>query len=196
MISLDQIAELTDTKIETLQFLNPSYSLGIIPVLDKKTYALRLPLEKVGDFVQNEDQIYAYAKAEFEAREMPLPQFVEVDSRIRYKVKSGDYLGKIARKFKVRVSQIKKWNGLQTNNLKIGQRLTIYSRNPTSNNFVKTAKTASNKTSNQSTYLVKPGDSLWSISKKLQGVSVQNLKEWNNIQNNRLNSGTKLIISK
>jgi len=196
MISLDQIAELTDTKIETLQFLNPSYSLGIIPVLDTKTYALRLPLEKVGDFVQNEDQIYAYAKAEFEAREMPLPQFVEVDSRIRYKVKSGDYLGKIARKFKVRVSQIKKWNSLQTNNLKIGQRLTIYSRNPTSNNFVKTAKTASNKTSNQSTYLVKPGDSLWSISKKLQGVSVQNLKEWNNIQNNRLNSGTKLIISK
>ena len=75
MISLDQVAELTDTKIETLQHLNPSYKLDIIPVLDTKTYALRLPLTKIGDFVQNETQIYATAKAEFEAREKPLPQF-------------------------------------------------------------------------------------------------------------------------
>jgi len=196
MISLDHVAELTDTKIETLQFLNPSYSLDIIPVLDKKTYALRLPLDKVGGFVQNEDQIYAFAKAEFQAREKPLPQFFEVDSKIRYKVKSGDYLGKIARNFKVRISQIKQWNGLRTNNLKIGQRLTIYSRNPTPKNFVKADKPTPGKTLNQSTYLVKPGDSLWSISKKLTGVSVQNLKEWNDIWNNRLKPGMKLIVSK
>jgi membrane-bound lytic murein transglycosylase D len=52
------------------------------------------------------------------------------------------------------------------------------------------------KTLNQSTYLVKPGDSLWSISKKLTGVSVQNLKEWNDIWNNRLKPGMKLIVSK
>jgi len=44
--------------------------------------------------------------------------------------------------------------------------------------------------------LVKPGDSLWSISKKLTGVSVQNLKEWNDIWNNRLKPGMKLIVSK
>ena len=72
MISLDQVAELTDTKIETLQHLNPSYKLDIIPVLDNKTYTLRLPLAKIGDFVQNEAQIYAAAKVEFEAREKPL----------------------------------------------------------------------------------------------------------------------------
>jgi len=125
-----------------------------------------------------------------------LPQFFEVDSKIRYKVKSGDYLGKIARNFKVRVSQIKQWNGLRTNNLKIGQRLTIYSRNPTPKNFVKADKPTPGKTLNQSTYLVKPGDSLWSISKKLTGVSVQNLKEWNDIWNNRLKPGMKLIVSK
>ena len=137
MISLDQVAELTDTKIETLQHLNPSYKLDIIPVLDNKNYTLRLPLAKIGDFVQNETQIYAAAKAEFEAREKPLPQFFEIDSKIRYKVRSGDYLGKIARKFRVRVSQIKKWNGLRTNDLKIGQRLTIYSRNPTADDLLK-----------------------------------------------------------
>ena len=197
MISLDQVAELTDTKIETLQHLNPSYKLDIIPVLDTKTYALRLPLTKIGDFVQNETQIYATAKAEFESREKPLPQFFEIDSKIRYKVKSGDYLGKIARKFRVRVSQIKKWNGLRTNDLKIGQRLTIYSRNPTAYSF-NNSTTASKKTqknSSKSTYLVKPGDSLWSISNKLTGISVQNLKEWNDIWDNHLKPGMPLIIS-
>ena len=44
MISLDHVAELTQTKIETLQFLNPSYKLDIIPVLENKNYSLRLSL--------------------------------------------------------------------------------------------------------------------------------------------------------
>ena len=197
MITLDQVAEFTDTKIETLQHLNPSYKLDIIPVLETKTYTLRLPLAKIGEFVQNETQIYATAKAEFEAREKPLPQFFEIDSKIRYIVKSGDYLGKIARKFRVRVSQIKKWNGLRTNDLKIGQRLTIYSLNPTAYSFNNSRPAPKNtqKNSSKSTYLVKPGDSLWSISNKLTGVSVQNLKEWNDIWDNHLKPGMTLIIS-
>jgi len=193
MISLDQVAKFTDTKMELLQHLNPSYKLDIIPALNNKTYTLRLPLNKMGDFVQNETQIYRAAQAEFEAREKPLPQFFEIDSKIRYKVKSGDYLGKIAQKFGVKVSQIKKWNGLGTNDLKIGQRLTIYSRNPTAYTF-NTSKTAINA-SNKSTYLVKAGDSLWSISNKLTGVSIQNLKEWNDIWNSHLKPGMTLIIS-
>ena len=197
MISLDQVAELTAIKIETLQHLNPSYKLDLIPVLENKTYTLRLPLSKIGDFVQNETQIYATAKAEFEAREKPLPQFFKIDSKIRYKVKSGDYLGKIARKFSVRVSQIKKWNGLRTNDLKIGQRLTIYSLNPTAYSFNNSRSAPKNtqKNSSKSTYLVKPGDSLWSISNKLTGISVQNLKEWNDIWDNHLKPGMTLIIS-
>ena len=197
MIALDQVAELTDTKIEVLQYLNPSYKLDIIPVLTHKTYALRLPLTKVGDFIQNETQIYATAKAEFEAREKPLPQFFEIDSKIRYSVKSGDYLGKIARNFRVRVSQIKQWNGLRTNDLKIGQRLTIYSRNPTAYTPSKPRSSAkrSKNTTNKSTYLVKPGDSLWSISNKLTGISLQNLKDWNDIWDSHLKPGMTLIIS-
>jgi membrane-bound lytic murein transglycosylase D len=187
MISFEHVTAITDIKIETLQFLNPSYKLGIIPVLNNKTYSLRLPLRKIGDFVENETKIYDFSKAEFEARETPLPHFFEIDSKIRYKVKSGDYLGKIAGKFKVRVSQIKQWNGLKTNDLKIGQRLTIYSRNPG-------AETAPKGRSKKTTYLVKPGDSLWSISKKLSGVSIKNLKEWNDIWDSNLKPGTTLII--
>ena len=195
MISLDHVAELTETKIETLQFLNPSYKLDIIPVLENKNYSLRLPLDKISDFVQKENQIYAFAKAEFEVREKPLPQFFEIDSKIRYKVKSGDYLGKIARKFNVRVSKIKQWNGLRTNDLKTGQRLTIYSRNPTADLVVKPGQSTSKKSTDKRIYLVKAGDSLWSISNKLSGVSIENLKEWNDIWNSYIKPGMRLIIS-
>tara|TARA_B110000459_G_scaffold42964_1_gene47092 strand:+ start:277 stop:1743 length:1467 start_codon:yes stop_codon:yes gene_type:complete len=195
MISLGHVAELTETKIETLQFLNPSYKLDIIPVLENKNYSLRLPLDKIGGFVQKENQIYAFAKAEFEALEKPLPQFFEIDSKITYKVKPGDYLGKIARKFNVRVSKIKQWNSLRTNDLKIGQRLTIYSRNPTTDLVAKPGQSTSKKNPDKRTYLVKAGDSLWSISNKLSGVSIEDLKEWNDIWNSYLKPGMRLIIS-
>ena len=195
MITLDQVAETTGVNIEQLQFLNPSYKLDIIPKIEGKTYALRLPREAIGVFTSNEDKIYAFAKAEFDKREKPLPQLFNVDTRIRYRVKSGDYLGKIARKYGVRVSQIKRWNGLRTNNLKIGQRLTIYPRNPVIPPKAKTNKKAVS-TKGKKTYKVKSGDSLWSIAQKFSGVSVQNLKDWNDISGNKLKIGMTLIVSK
>ena len=84
MISLKQVSAVIDIDLETLEFLNPSYKLGIIPYIKNKNYALRLPLEMVGTFVSNEDQIYAYAKAEFDRREKPLPKFFKLDTKIRY----------------------------------------------------------------------------------------------------------------
>ncbi|WP_138432529.1 LysM peptidoglycan-binding domain-containing protein [Winogradskyella algicola] len=194
MITLDQVAETTGVNIEELQFLNPSYKLDIIPEIEGKTYVLRLPREAVGVFTTNEDKIYAFAKAEFDKREKPLPQLFNADTKVRYRVKSGDYLGKIARRYGVRVSQIKRWNGLRSNNLKIGQRLTIYPRKP-----VVTTQTAKPKTSvstsGRKTYKVKSGDSLWSIAQKFSGVSVQNLKDWNDISGNKLKIGMTLIVS-
>lgn len=195
MITLDQVAETTGVAIEELQFLNPSYKLDIIPKIEGKTYALRLPREAIGIFTTNEAKIYAFAKAEFDKREKPLPQLVTMDSRIRYRVKSGDYLGKIARKYGVRVSQIKRWNGLRSNNLKVGQRLSIYPRNPSALNVPK-PKPTSKSTKGKKTYIVQSGDSLWSIAQKFSGVSVENLKEWNDISGNKLKIGMTLIVSK
>ncbi|MAB48717.1 MAG: lytic transglycosylase [Flavobacteriaceae bacterium] len=194
MITLDQVAETTGVNIEELQFLNPSYKLDIIPKIEGKTYALRLPREAIGIFTSNEDKIYAFAKAEFDKREKPLPELVKVDTKIRYKVRSGDYLGKIARRYGVRVSQIKRWNGLRSNNLKIGQRLTIYPRKPVTNSKPSTPKTTVSS-SGRKTYKVKSGDSLWSIAQKFSGVSVQNLKDWNDISGNKLKTGMTLIVS-
>ena len=124
-------------------------------------------------------------------------QFFDSDSKVRYRVRSGDYLGKIARKYGVRVSQIKQWNGLRNNNLRIGQRLTIYPRKPvTTSSVAKSTKPKTKiNTEGKSTYMVKKGDSLWSISQKFPGVSVQNIKDWNDISGNNLKIGMTLVVS-
>ena len=194
MITLDQVSEVTGVNIEALQFLNPSYKLDIIPYIEDENYVLRLPKEAIGVFVSNEETIYAFAQSEFDKREKPLPQFFEEDTKTRYTVRTGDYLGKIARKFGVRVNDIKRWNGLRSNNIRAGQRLTIYIRSPRST----TAVTNSNESSlgEVKVYIVRQGDSLWSIAQKFPGVSVQNIKDWNGISGNKLKPGMKLKVSK
>ncbi|WP_109436225.1 LysM peptidoglycan-binding domain-containing protein [Aquimarina sp. AU119] len=198
MITLDQVSEYVNIDIEELQFLNPSYKLDIIPYIKDEDYVLRLPLDKIGPFVSNEDQIYALAKADFDKREKPLPKYSEASDRIRYRVRSGDYLGKIARRYGVRVSQLKKWNGLRSNNLRIGQRLTVYPRRP----VVSRTKTTTSKpttravSSSSASYTVKTGDTLWSISQKFKGISVENLKNWNDISGSGIKPGMTLKLSK
>ncbi len=199
MITLDQVSELVDVPMEELQFLNPSYKLDIIPYIKDENYTLRLPREAIGKFVSNEKAIYAFVEEEFKKREKPLPQFFEADTKIRYRVRSGDYLGKIARRYGVRVSQIKRWNGLRSNNIRVGQRLTIYPRKPvvsSKNSTTKAKPKTVVNTDGKSTYKVKKGDSLWSISQKFPGVSVQNIKDWNGISGNNLKIGMTLIVSK
>lgn len=197
MISLDQVSEYMNIDIEELQFLNPSYKLDIIPYIKDENYVLRLPLDKIGPFVANENQIYTLAKAEFDKREKPLPKYFEANDAIRYRVRNGDFLGKIARKYGVRVSQIKKWNGLRSNNLRVGQRLTIHSRIPVIDKPKNTTKTITKVVNNSSEeYTVKTGDTLWSISQKFEGVSVENLKNWNDISGSGIKPGMKLKLSK
>jgi membrane-bound lytic murein transglycosylase D len=125
-ISFAQISKVLEVDEETLTFLNPAYKLNIIPYIKGRNYAVRLPTSKVIDFLEKEKDVYALADAHDAKRERPLPKYFEMDKRIRYKVKSGDYLGKIANKFGVNVSSIKRWNSLKNSNLKIGQRLYIF----------------------------------------------------------------------
>ena len=199
LITFDQISKLVDISTEELEMLNPSYKLNIIPKVKDKNYALRLPVTKIGKFVSNEEAIYAYVKKEMDSLEKPLPKFVETQNQIRYRVRSGDYLGKIAERYGVGVSQIKRWNGLRSNNLRIGQRLTIYPRKP----YIPKQTAAKSKGSGNSSsgvagankvHTVQEGDSLWTISRKYPGVSIENLREWNGLRGNNLKPGTKLKL--
>ncbi|MGD1945416.1 MAG: LysM peptidoglycan-binding domain-containing protein [Croceivirga sp.] len=201
LVTFDQISSLVNISKEELQVLNPQYKLDIIPSIKGKTHALRLPIKHIGTFVTNEKAIYAFAKSELEKQEKPLPQLVNSNDRIRYKVRSGDYLGKIAERYGVGVSQIKRWNGLRSNNLRIGQRLTIYPRKPVSTSNKK-AVAVVNKPSKpvqmpndpSKIHEVRSGDSLWTISRKYPGISIDNLREWNGLNGNNLKPGTKLRL--
>ena len=129
MIHFDHIDAVLNVGIETLEFLNPSYKLNLIPYFSDHDNILRLPKNQIGKFVTNEDKIYTFSKDEFDKREKPLPKFYKMDSKIRYKVKSGDYLGKVAKKFNVTIKELKKWNGLKTDLINVGDKLIIYTRN-------------------------------------------------------------------
>ena len=196
-VSFDQITEQTGIETAMLQFLNPEYKLDIIPFIKGKEYTLRIPKKQADVFLKNETKLYALVDADAAKREKPLPQYFEMDKRIRYRVKNGDYLGKIAYKYGVRVSDIKRWNGLKNTNLKIGQRLSIY---PKRLRVPKPSKTSAiNKTTKETPtiYIVKKGDSLWTIAKKFKKVSVNQIKEWNNIWSGKtIQPGKKLKIFK
>lgn len=192
-ITLKQVAELTSLDIEELEFLNPSYKLGIIPVIKNENYVLRLPITAIGTFVNNEEAIYSFVEQESKEEENPLPELYEQPSKIRYKVKRGDFLGRIAEKYGVGVSQIKEWNGMRNSNVRVGQNLIIYPRKTGQ----EIASNVQMKTStSENVYTVRNGDSLWSISQKFPGVSVQNIKKWNDISGSNIKPGTKLKIYK
>lgn len=125
-VTFDQISEKTGVENEVLSFLNPQYKMDVIPFVKNKPFSVRLPRNKLVDFLDKEQEIYALAAYDDSKREKPLPKYFEMDKRTTYRVKSGDYLGKIAKKFGVRVSKIKQWNNMRSTKLKIGQRLYIY----------------------------------------------------------------------
>jgi membrane-bound lytic murein transglycosylase D len=195
-ITFDQIARLTGLPAEEIKALNPAYKLDIIPKVAGKEYSLRLPREIIGPFVSNEDSIYSWVARDLAKNKKPLPNYVEADERIRYRVRSGDYLGKIAERYGVSVRQIKRWNGLRSNMLRVGQRLTIYPRKPVTAAPATTKKQAVANASGDSPrfHVVEAGDSLWTISRKYQGISIENLREWNGISGSNLKPGTKLKL--
>jgi membrane-bound lytic murein transglycosylase D len=101
-------------------------------------------------------------------------------------------LGKIANKYGVSVTQIKRWNGLKSTQLKIGQRLTIIPRRIPVND--QTKRTSSTGSGAQEVYVVKRGDSLWGIAQKFPGISPEDLKKWNGISGSEIKPGMTLSL--
>lgn len=121
-VHLQQIAEKVGISLDELKFLNPQYRYDIIPG-NIKPYPLVVPFEHVNSYALNRDSILAH-KPELAKREIKFePSEGEV---VYYKVKSGDTLGGIAKKYKVSVKNLQKWNKLSSTTIHIGQKLRIY----------------------------------------------------------------------
>lgn len=129
-IPFKDIAQMIGIQEQELEFLNPSYTLNIVPFVKDKNYGLRIPIELVGKFVSNEELIYAYIDQELSQREKPLPELVKGEQfsgrKKTYIVRSGDTLGGIALRYKVSVKNLKKWNNIKGTNIRIGQKIMIY----------------------------------------------------------------------
>ena len=114
-----------------------------------------------------------------------------------YTVKAGDSLWSIANKHGVSVANLKSWNNLKSDIILVGQKLTVKggTTTPAPNPGTGTGSNNGNGggTTTGSTYTVKSGDSLWSIANS-NGVSVANLKAWNNLSSDTILVGQKLTI--
>ena len=210
MLHFKQVNALTGVPVEMLKNLNPQYVHDIIPGTSKEEYVLRLPYQYTAKFIENEDSVYAYnAKEYFSPATL---QNIAVSGsassqRVSYKVKSGDYLGKIASRYHVTVKQLMEWNHLRNTNLRVGQVLYIYGKfnGPVASSSSSTAsagssssKASSSKSKSASSgnvtppaataaegpyvrYTVKSGDTLYGIAQLYPGVSADDIMKFNGI---------------
>ncbi|MCH7408321.1 transglycosylase SLT domain-containing protein [Belliella sp. DSM 111904] len=202
-LDLEELAALTNICVEDLERLNPSIQNRLIPS-SHKHIALKVPASKADFIAQNKDE-FKNAVALSDERKVVLrasnnfsketPKSTNAPASagelITYRVKSGDVLGSIASRHGTTVTNIKSWNNLSSNTIRVGQNLKIYSKNAPVTPSQQTLAENSNGTK---TYTVQPGDSLWLISKKLDGVTIDQIKKLNNLNSNQIKPGQKLII--
>jgi len=113
---------------------------------------------------------------------------------IEHIVEKGEYLGTIARKFNTTINDLLEWNSLSDSNIKLGDKLIVGKEE------IITSKEAlvqnnKDKKSSEILYQVRKGDTLLKITQKFPGVTVSDLKKWNNIKGESLKPGMKLKIN-
>ncbi len=176
-VAISTLVKILCVSKQTINYLNPSYKKDVFPA----NSILILPSFSVNDFLNNEQANYSFIEA-VDAKEILINE-----ERIVYSIVEGDYLGRIAREFGVRVFELKKWNNLLDTDLDVGQKLVIYVRKNHS-----TSKPVVSIKENE--YIVQPGDTLWDIAQKHNGLSVWKIKSLNNLESDNIRPGIKIIL--
>lgn len=193
VLTFDQLTETLGVSMRDVKFFNPQYTKEVIPANDTTPYILRLPTQYALQFVEKEDEIYAFKTKASVEKEKIVEQVTKVSDRTMHTVKRGETLSSIANKYHTTVSKLKSWNGLRSNTLKVGQRLTIYSSGgPMAGSGTNSSAVGS---SAPKYYTVKAGDTLASIAKKYR-TTVSNLKKWNNLKSDKIRVKQRLRVSK
>jgi membrane-bound lytic murein transglycosylase D len=228
-IHLSQISEVMNIPLGELRALNPQYRTGLIPG-STKPQSLTLPITHLGDFIDLNDTIRMYKPDIYlnrtnltvnPTRSSYLPPDVKGKAKLYYIVKDGDNLGFISEWFRVGLTDLRYWNDIYGNTIRIGQKIAIfvdpsksdfYSRinamtfaekqglsgksialNPPSVNIIP----VSDSDSGYIMYTVQYGDTIWDIVKKFDSVSTSEVLVLNNISDpGRIQVGQKLKIKK
>ena len=198
-----QISDLIGVPIDDLRELNSQYIHDIVPG-NESPYVLKLPYQYTASFLDCQDTVYTHL-----ADSLLSPQILKsvetgtVADRgtgggnvIRYRVRSGDYLGRIASRYHVSVRQIMNWNHLRSNNIRVGQVLTIYQGGaaPAASSNASSSGSSKAASGEYTVYTVRSGDSLFKISQRY-GVTVKAIMDLNHCSSN-IKAGQKLKIPK
>jgi membrane-bound lytic murein transglycosylase D len=219
-LHFDQVASLLDISVEELRDLNPQYRGDVIPAGFGRTYTLQLPYNHVGNFIDKQDTIFAHRRDYYfndndrtvdpRNRVRNYAQAVPRDkAKITYTVKSGDVLGTIANKFNVKIADLRYWNNVNGNLIRVGQKLVVYVPRDKVALYEPHGTRYSEMTTNAETlviplsdgeftvYTIKQGESLWTIAQKFPGVTNEDIMQWNGISSEKAKSlkpGQKLKI--
>ncbi|HSH64416.1 MAG TPA: LysM peptidoglycan-binding domain-containing protein, partial [Bacteroidia bacterium] len=212
-LTFSQIASVLDIPEEELHYLNPTYRKSVIPYSENGKNILTLPSDKIGSFITNEERIYNFYTSNTPASSEEIlasqPQLLTV-----HKVRNGEYLSTIAKKYKCTVSELKQWNNLKGNSIAAGRRLKIYTSSSDKETKGITAKAesvdekkeSSQKESPEKTvnpvkqseqykyYTIQKGDTLYKIAQRQQ-TTIEEIKRLNNISTKyTLMPGKKLKV--
>lgn len=131
-LHFEQISDICGISVEQIKSMNPQYKINIIPG-DNGACTLRLPRNYINTFIDSQDTIYNHRAEElFTNRKTVTVEPKEVVDKpskprpVYHKIRRGQTLSEISKRYGVSVNELKKWNGLRKNKLKPGKRLRIY----------------------------------------------------------------------
>lgn len=227
-LHFDQLSASLGMDKEEIQALNPMYRRDVIPAKNNKMYPLVLPADKMIDFVGKDTAIFAYEREKYfpnntlaEPTSSSSGSFVPADvkgkAKIVYTVKAGDNVGFISTWFHVRTADLRYWNNINRDIIRVGQKLAIYVSESKKDTYSKlnsmsfAEKQASvGKTVTASEpqkadpvdpefvyHTVKRGDTIWDIAQKYAGISSDEIMKLNKLTNDRgLYVGQRLKIKR
>jgi membrane-bound lytic murein transglycosylase D len=228
-IHLAQISEVLKIPAGELRALNPQYRTGLVPG-STKPLALTLPVSHLGDFINLNDTIRGYKPDVYltnsvrlvdPSRSTYLPPDVKGKTKLIYKVKEGDNLGFISEWYHVSLSDLRYWNNIYRNTIRIGQNLAIYvdpgktdyyskvnsmsftekqamiGKSVTVNTQASPGFLQNETEGDYITYTVRYGDTIWDIVKMYNNVTISDILSLNNISDaQKIQVGQKLKIKK
>ena len=124
------VKDFVDIDEDELRTLNPQYKTDFIPA-STGNYAINIPAEKIHQFIQFEDSIYAHTRDSLSKKPVVVAPTGKSStpssgsSTVYHKVKQGETLTKIANKYGTTVAQLRKRNGLKGDRIRVGQRIRV-----------------------------------------------------------------------
>jgi membrane-bound lytic murein transglycosylase D len=228
-IHLAQISEVMGIPLGELRALNPQYRTGLIPG-SSKPFALTLPMTHLGDFIDLNDTIRRYkpevylnktTQIDDPTRSSYLPADVKGKTKLIYTVQDGDNLGYISEWYRASLSDLRYWNNIYRNTIRVGQKLVIYVDPAKSEYFSKISSmtfeekqklvgksvpantnqvAVDNSYETEGDYIihtVRSGDTIWDIVKMYDNVTSTQVLSLNNISDpGKIHVGQKLKIKK